>query len=50
MESCPAEFTTETQDELWKVIELHASIAHGENPAEWPEEDVAQLKTLIRQG
>ncbi len=47
MEACPAHFHTETADELWKVIELHALLAHEENAAEWPAEDIAQLKALI---
>lgn len=50
METCPAELTAATHDELWKLIELHASLAHGEDPATWPAEDVAQLKALIRTG
>ena len=48
MEACPAHFHTETKDELWKVIELHASLAHGETASEWPADDIAQLKALIR--
>ena len=50
METCPGQFTAETEDELWKLIELHASLAHGEDPAAWPAEDVAQLKALIKAG
>ena len=50
MEECPGQFTAETEDELWKLIELHASIAHGEDPAAWPAEDVTQLKALIKTG
>ena len=48
MEACPAHFTTETKDELLKVIELHATEAHGENPAEWSDEDKAFLSGLIK--
>lgn len=48
MEACPAHFTTETLDELWKIIELHASMAHGENPAAWSDEDKDYLRTLIK--
>ncbi len=48
MEACPAHFHTETYDELWKIIELHASVAHGEDPAAWPAEDIAQIKALIK--
>ena len=48
MEACPGSFTAESESELMKLIELHANIAHGENPAEWPEEDLAQVKALIK--
>ena len=48
MDACPGEFTTETEGELWKMIELHASVAHGEDPAAWSEEDRAYLATLVR--
>ena len=30
MEKCPGRFYAETEGELWKLIELHASVAHGE--------------------
>lgn len=48
MEACPGQFTAQTEGELWKLIELHAALAHEENPAAWTAEDRAQLKTLIR--
>jgi predicted small metal-binding protein len=48
MEACPAHFHTETKEELWKVIELHAKLAHDEEASQWPAEDVAQLKALIK--
>ncbi len=48
MEACPAHFHAETKDEPWKLIELHASLAHGEDAATWPAEDIAQLKALIK--
>lgn len=48
MAACPGHFFAETQDELWKLIELHASVAHKEDPAAWTAEDRAQLKTLIQ--
>ncbi len=48
MEACPAHLHAETYDELWKLIELHSSLAHGEDASQWPEEDVAQLKALIK--
>jgi predicted small metal-binding protein len=48
METCPAHFHAETEGELWKIIELHASLAHGEDASAWPAEDIAQLKALIK--
>ncbi len=48
MEACPGEMTTETEAELWKLIELHAKIAHDEDAGEWDDETVAYLKTLIK--
>lgn len=48
MESCRAQFTTETEDELWKIIELHASMAHGEDTAAWSDEDRRYLGALIK--
>ena len=50
MEACPGHFVAETEDELCKLIELHASLAHGEDPGAWSDEDRAYLKTLIRPG
>ena len=48
MEKCPGRFYAETEDELWKLIELHASVAHGEDPSAWTDEDRAQLSALIK--
>jgi len=48
METCPARFRTALKDELWQVIELHASVAHGENPATWTAEDRARIEALIK--
>ncbi len=48
MEACPGQVVAETEDEVMKHIELHASVAHGEDPAAWSEEDRAYLKTLIK--
>jgi hypothetical protein len=48
MEACPAQVTAETEDEVWKLMELHASVAHGEDPAAWSDEDRVYLKTLIK--
>jgi hypothetical protein len=48
MEACPGRFYVETEDELWKHIELHASVAHNEDPTMWSSEDRAQVKALIK--
>ena len=48
MEDCPGQFATATEAELWKVIELHASIAHGEDCGLWTEEERARLRSLIK--
>lgn len=48
MEACPGRFYAETEDESWKLMELHASVAHQENSAMWTTEDRAYLKTLIK--
>ena len=48
MESCPAQFTAATADEVWQLMELHASVAHGEDPAAWSADDRAYLQTLIK--
>ncbi len=47
MDACPGQFVAETEDELWKLMEVHASVAHGEDPREWSDEDRKYLKTLI---
>jgi hypothetical protein len=48
MEECPGRFYAETEDEIWKLMELHASVAHKEDPASWPSEERAKLKALIK--
>ena len=48
MEACPGRFSAETEAELTQHIELHASVAHGEDPAKWSAEDRATLKALIK--
>jgi len=48
MEACPGQFTAQTEAEVIKLIELHASVAHGEDPAAWSEDERAKLKTLIK--
>ena len=48
MEACPASVVAETKDEVWKLIELHAQVAHDENPADWDDETREYLGTLIK--
>ena len=48
METCPAKVVAETEDEVWKLMELHAKIAHEEDASEWDDETLAYLKTLIK--
>lgn len=48
MEKCPASFTTDSQDELWKHIELHGVVAHQEDPAAWSDHERQQIRDLIR--
>lgn len=48
MEACPGSVVAETREEVWKLIELHAQIAHGENAADWDRETRDYLGTLIR--
>ncbi len=48
MEACPGRFTAETEAEVIKLIALHASVAHGEDPVGWSEDERAKLKTLIK--
>lgn len=47
MQDCPALFTTETEEELWKHLELHGADAHQEDPAQWTPEERQQVKQLI---
>lgn len=48
MESCPGKVIAATEDEVWKLMELHAKIAHGEDANEWDDETRSYLKTLIK--
>jgi hypothetical protein len=48
MQACPASFTAETEAELWQHIEMHASVAHQEDPKQWSSEDRQTIKELIR--
>ncbi|MEP1355123.1 MAG: DUF1059 domain-containing protein [Tateyamaria sp.] len=48
MEACPASVVATTKDEVWKLMELHAQVAHDEDPAEWNRETREYLATLIK--
>ncbi len=48
MEGCPGSFTSETEEELWRHIELHGAAAHEEDPDAWSEEERQQIRELIR--
>lgn len=50
MEKCPGRFNAETEGELWKHIEMHASVAHGEDPTTWSPQDRDVVKSLIKNG
>ncbi|MFQ5467144.1 MAG: DUF1059 domain-containing protein [Kiloniellaceae bacterium] len=47
MEACPGHFVAETAEEVMKLMELHAVVAHGEDPAAWSDEDKAYFKSFI---
>ncbi len=49
MEDCPGKVTAATKDEVWKLMELHATVAHGENPSKWSQEDRSLLGALIKE-
>ena len=38
METCPGQVIAATEDEVWKLMELHARIAHDEDAGDWDEE------------
>ncbi|WP_245497315.1 MULTISPECIES: DUF1059 domain-containing protein [unclassified Mesorhizobium] len=50
MEACPGSFTAESAEEVMKHAELHAKIAHGEDPKQWSQEDRRQVQNLIVAG
>lgn len=47
LEGCPGAFRAASRNELWRLIEVHASLAHGEDPAAWSPEDRAEVDRLI---
>ena len=49
MEACPASVIAETKDEVWKLVELHAKVAHDEDAKNWGAETREYLATLIKE-
>jgi predicted small metal-binding protein len=47
MDTCAGNFTADTTEELWRHIEVHASIAHGEDPAKWSADERSEVEKLI---
>ncbi len=45
--NCPGAFTTDTEDELWKHVELHAQEAHPD--LELTPEFMEKAKGLVRE-
>lgn len=48
MGTCPGFFVADTQEELWRHVELHGATAHQENPAAWSVKERQQIRDLIR--
>lgn len=48
METCPGRFVADSEEEMWRHMELHASMAHQEDPTAWSAEDQNYLTGLIR--
>ena len=48
MEGCAGFFVADSEQELWKHLELHGREAHGEDPALWSQEEVQTISGLIR--
>ena len=49
METCPGKVVAATKDEVWKLMELHALIAHDEKAADWDADTRSYLDTLIKE-
>ena len=48
MENCPFQVCTQSKDELWQQMALHARVAHNEDPQQWSSEDRKYLEGLIK--
>jgi hypothetical protein len=48
MESCRGEFYAATEEELLQHMDLHAKVAHQQDPSAWPAEVTAAVRAVIR--
>ena len=48
MDPCLGEFYAPTEDELLQHMDMHARVAHQEDPSAWPADVSAAVKGLIR--
>lgn len=48
MEGCPGKMVAATEQELWKLIEVHAAVAHGEDVSTWDEMTRLAVAKLIK--
>ena len=48
MEDCVGKVVAATEDEVWKLMELHAVVAHGEDPSTWDDDMRQYISTLIK--
>jgi len=48
MEDCPGKVVAASEEEVWKLMELHAVVAHGEDPSSWDEATRDYLAKLIK--
>jgi hypothetical protein len=48
MEAGPGRFEAASEVELWAHIEMHATVAHKEDPLAWTEADISQVMGLIK--
>ena len=48
MEECPGSFVAASEEEVFKHVKLHSREGHGEDSAQWSEEETQMVKDLIR--
>ncbi len=48
MEDCTGEVAAATEEEVWKLMERHAAVAHDEDPSSWNDETRNDLKAFIK--